>query len=239
MFLPPVCNIFHSRVVWYNTNNSQEDNQYYLFTFFHSVKSNGAVQNLQQPRSGSSVNHCAAFGGHPHQSKIGSEEPIFDSFGIKVLLPPAIIKIIDSLRGAPPSREKPLAETITFSHKTKHVRHGTRLLPEGRSCQPPALRNRGLTDVGHRRRRQRYPLQSCVDLRRKDNILDILRVRCRQFTTHLVLSVSDLVHQIHVFAGMVQCPHRFRGGGKGFQVNRCLMPDRPAGAGSWKRQGYR
>ena len=23
--------------------------------------------------------YCAAFGGHPHQSKIGSEEPIFDS----------------------------------------------------------------------------------------------------------------------------------------------------------------
>ena len=25
----------------------------------------------------------AAFGGHPHQSKIGSEEPIFDSFSLK------------------------------------------------------------------------------------------------------------------------------------------------------------
>ena len=182
-------------VVWYNTNNSWTDNQYYLFTFFHSVKSNGAVQNLQQPRSGSSVNHCAAFGGHPHQSKIGSEEPIFDSF---------------SLEG------EAFGGRRNISDNTDQLGHGTRLLPSGRSCQPPALRNRGLTDVGHRRRRQRYPLQSCVDLRRKDNILDILRVRCRQFTTHLVLSVSDLVHQIHVFAGMVQCPHRFGGGGKGF-----------------------
>jgi hypothetical protein len=27
--------------------------------------------------------HLAAFGGHPHQSKIGSEEPIFDSFSLK------------------------------------------------------------------------------------------------------------------------------------------------------------
>jgi len=27
--------------------------------------------------------YCAAFGGHPHQSKIGSEEPIFDSFSLK------------------------------------------------------------------------------------------------------------------------------------------------------------
>ena len=25
----------------------------------------------------------AAFGGHPHQSKIGSEEPIFDSFSLE------------------------------------------------------------------------------------------------------------------------------------------------------------
>ena len=25
----------------------------------------------------------AVFGGHPHQSKIGSEEPIFDSFSLK------------------------------------------------------------------------------------------------------------------------------------------------------------
>jgi len=27
--------------------------------------------------------YCAACGGHPHQSKIGSEEPIFDSFSLK------------------------------------------------------------------------------------------------------------------------------------------------------------
>jgi len=27
--------------------------------------------------------YCAAFGGHPHQSKIGSEEPIFDSFSLE------------------------------------------------------------------------------------------------------------------------------------------------------------
>ena len=27
--------------------------------------------------------HLAAFGGHPHQSKIGSEEPIFDSFSLE------------------------------------------------------------------------------------------------------------------------------------------------------------
>ena len=27
--------------------------------------------------------YCAAFGGHPHQSKIGSEEPIFESFSLK------------------------------------------------------------------------------------------------------------------------------------------------------------
>jgi hypothetical protein len=30
-----------------------------------------------------SEDSCAAFGGHPHQSKIGSEEPIFDSFSLK------------------------------------------------------------------------------------------------------------------------------------------------------------
>ena len=26
---------------------------------------------------------AAAYGGHPHQSKIGSEEPIFDSFSLE------------------------------------------------------------------------------------------------------------------------------------------------------------
>ena len=26
---------------------------------------------------------CAAFGGHPHQSKNGSFEPLFDSFSLK------------------------------------------------------------------------------------------------------------------------------------------------------------
>ena len=29
------------------------------------------------------INFRAAFGGHPHQSKIGSEEPIFDSFSLE------------------------------------------------------------------------------------------------------------------------------------------------------------
>ena len=44
----------------------------------------GLLQILQQAHFGSSLDYRSAFGGHPHQSKIGSEEPIFDSFGIKV-----------------------------------------------------------------------------------------------------------------------------------------------------------
>ena len=31
----------------------------------------------------SAHNRTAAFGGHPHQSRIGSEEPILDSFSLK------------------------------------------------------------------------------------------------------------------------------------------------------------
>ena len=38
---------------------------------------------MQQAHFGSSLDYRAAFGGHPHQSKIGSEEPIFDSFSLK------------------------------------------------------------------------------------------------------------------------------------------------------------
>ena len=70
---------------------------------------------------------------------------------------------------ASPSREKPLAEVFTFYNRTACVGYGTRLLPPGRhprgaslapsgqftfSCHSSALRNRGMTDVGHRRRRQ-------------------------------------------------------------------------------------
>ena len=91
---------------------------------------------------------------------------------------------------ASPSREKPLAGDCTCFNRRNCVRSRTRLLPSGRhprvaslapsgqftfSCQPPALRNRGLTDVGHRRRRQRYPFPCCVDLGRNENILDIFR----------------------------------------------------------------
>ena len=83
-----------------------------------------------------------------------------------------------------------MAEDCTYFNRTNCVRSRTRLLPSGRhprvaslapsgqftfSCQPPALRNRGLTDVGHRRRRQRYPFPCCVDLGRNENILDIFR----------------------------------------------------------------
>ena len=72
---------------------------------------------------------------------------------------------------ASPSREKPLVVTSTLYHRSKNVQHRTRLLPSGRhprvaslaptgqftfSCQSPALRNRGLTDVGHRRRRRSW-----------------------------------------------------------------------------------
>jgi hypothetical protein len=40
-----------------------------------SVLAIRAIPPLRSPR--------AAFGGHPHQSKIGSEEPIFDSFSLE------------------------------------------------------------------------------------------------------------------------------------------------------------
>ena len=82
---------------------------------------------------------------------------------------------------ASPSREKPLVDIFTWFLLIKNVGYGTRLLPSGRSCQPPALRNRGLTDVGHRRRRQRYPFPCLVDLRRNKNILDIFGAYCKHF----------------------------------------------------------
>ena len=49
--------------------------------FIESLK--GLLQILQQAHFGSSLDYRAAFGGHPHQSRIGSEEPIFDSFSLK------------------------------------------------------------------------------------------------------------------------------------------------------------
>ena len=73
---------------------------------------------------------------------------------------------------ASPSREKPLVVDHTFLVITDQGRHRTRLLPPGRhprvaslatsgqftfSCQPLALRNQWLTDVGHRRRRHPFP----------------------------------------------------------------------------------
>ena len=127
------------------------------------------MQNLQQAPFAWALNYRAAFGGHPHQSKIGSEEPIFDSFSLEgeaFWQKTALISIeqtaSDHGQGFSPRGDTP----------------GWPLLPFGQftfSCQPPALRNRGLTDVGHRRRRQRYPFPCCVDLGRNENILDIFR----------------------------------------------------------------
>ena len=73
---------------------------------------------------------------------------------------------------ASPSREKPLVGIGTLHDITNIVGYGTRLLHSGRSCQPPALRNRGLTDVGHRRRRQQYQLKNCTNLRRMEGVLN-------------------------------------------------------------------
>ena len=63
----------------------------------------------------------------PHQSSIGSEEPMDDSFSPGRSLVPYPTRYLDTIHGA-------------NSHQ--------RLLPRGRSCQNPALRNRVLTDVG-------------------------------------------------------------------------------------------
>ena len=73
------------------------------------------------------VLYCAAFGGHPHQSE-------------KVL--------VALFLTASPSREKPLEQDRSFYRKMAQAEFRTRLLPEGRSCQPPAPMSRGLTDVG-------------------------------------------------------------------------------------------
>ena len=87
---------------------------------------------------------------------------------------------------ASPSREKPLVEIFIWFLLIKNVGCGTRLLPSGRSCQPPALRNRGLTDVGHRRRRQRYPIPYCIDLRRNGYILNIFVRIASNFETYTI-----------------------------------------------------
>ena len=102
---------------------------------------------------------------------------------------------------ASPSREKPLAGDCTCFNRRNCVRSRTRLLPSGRhprvaslapsgqftfSCQPPALRNRGLTDVGHRRRRQRYLLSNCFFLRQNGNILDTFRAHCKQCALNII-----------------------------------------------------
>ena len=77
--------------------------------------------------------YCTACGGHPHQSE-------------KVLLALFLT--------ASPSREKPLVQNRSFTKK-RQVGFGTRLLPEGRSSQPPGSSEPGgLTDVGLRRRRR-------------------------------------------------------------------------------------
>ena len=113
----------------------------------------------------------AAFGGHPHQSKIGSEEPIFDSFSLKgealggnSRLVSYNASALDTGQGFSPRGDTP----------------GWPLLPFGQftfSCQPPALRNRGLTDVGLRRRRQQYASFYCINLMRNENILDMRKGR--------------------------------------------------------------
>ena len=102
---------------------------------------------------------------------------------------------------ASPSREKPFGKKRTCFNRTNCVRFRTRLLPSGRhprvaslapsgqftfSCQPPALRNRGLTDVGHRRRRQRYPIPYCIDLRRNGYILNIFVRIASNFETYTI-----------------------------------------------------
>ena len=107
-------------------------------------------------------------------------------------MPPAIIKIIDSLRGAPPSREKPLVEPCNCYDSTNGVGPETRLLPSGRSCQGrPPKKGAALTDVGHRRRRQRYAVFYCVNIRRKENILDNLGRVAKAFSNTPVFMRQD------------------------------------------------
>ena len=150
-----------------------------------------------------------SLGCHPHQSKIGSEEPIFDSFSLEgeafggnrnASRYNEHRRIWDK---ASPLGEKPLVGIGMLHDITNIVGYGTRLLPSGRhprvaslapsgqftfSCQPPALRNRGLTDVGHRRRRQMYSDRSFWPFRLEGSILylvsDIFYLTRRRIWSH-------------------------------------------------------
>ena len=74
---------------------------------------------------------------------------------------------------ASPRGEKP----CPVSNAVRFVATGSgfcqRLLPRGRSCQKSALRNRFLTDVGDRRRRQRYACAVSGNITAKRNAVNI------------------------------------------------------------------
>ena len=113
----------------------------------------------------------------PKKSSV-SDSPKRGQNGKCLLLPPSAVTHISQksvpksrFLTASPSREKPLVVDRTVSNRKNILRYGTRLLPSGRhprvaslaplgqftfTCQPLALRNQWLTDVGHRRRRQQY-----------------------------------------------------------------------------------
>ena len=75
--------------------------------------------------------------------------------------------------GVSPRGEKP----CPVSNAVRFVATGSgfcqRLLPRGRSCQKSALRNRFLTDVGDRRRRQRYACAVSGNITAKRNAVNI------------------------------------------------------------------